>query len=322
MKGERKHTSGITGSIIFHAILLILLYFFGFKSLIPESEEGIMINFGDGPTGTGQVEPKPSPVAQTTPPPPPTPVSKPQTSTPSASDAEKLNTQDFEESVAMKSAEEQRKKEEEKKRQEAEAEKKRQEELAENKRQEAIEAEKQRKLEEEERIRKEQERIEQERLEKERLEREAKERQAKEISNRTANVFAAAGKSNGNSTSEGDAGGSGNQGSLNGDPNSKSRTGSGLGNSGNSYSLAGRSLVGSLPTPVYNIQEEGVVVVQVEVDQNGKVISATPIVRGSTTQNPQLWQEAKAAALKARFSSNAAAASKQVGTITYIFQLD
>lgn len=321
LKEKRRHISGITGTIIFHAVLLILLYIFGFRQLIPDTEEGILINFGDSPTGTGNIEPKSAPVVRNTPPPPPPQTTTPKVSTPTTSDGEKLNTQDFEESVAMKSAEEKRKKEEAKKRKQLEddAKRKKQEELAEKQRLEAIEAEKQRKL-EEERVRLEQERLERERLEQE--EREAKARQAEAINKRTANVFAAAGKAAGNSTSEGDTIGTGNQGSPNGDPNSTSRTGSGLGTSGNSYSLAGRSLIGTLPSPVYNIQEEGIVVVQIEVDRNGRVMSATPILRGSTTQNSQLWQKARDAAMRAKFNANPAATSKQLGTITYHFQLD
>lgn len=316
MKEDRKHTSGIIGAVVVHVILLLLLYFFGFTQLIPEKEEGILINFGDSPTGSGAIEPSPAkPITNAPPPPPPTAI--PEVSEPTQADVEKMNTQEFEEAAAIKSAELKKKKEEAIKKKKTE-DLKRQKVQEEQQRIKAAEAEKQRQLEEQQRIA-EQLRVEQERKAQEELA--AQQQQAAEISSRTKNAFAT-GKSMGASSSEGDTGGTGNQGSLNGDPNSKARSGTGLGSKGNSYSLSGRSLVGSLPSPVYNIQEEGIVVVAIEVSNKGIVTNATPILRGSTTQNPQLWKMAREAALKAKFNADPAATTKQLGTITYHFQLD
>lgn len=316
MKEDRKHTSGVIGAVIVHVILLLLLYFFGFTQLIPEKEEGILINFGDSPTGSGAVEPSPAEPIQNTPPPPP-PTTVAEVTEPTQADVEKINTQEFEEAAAIKSAAEKKKKEDALKKKKAE-DLKRQKAIEEQKRVKAIEAEKQRIIEEQKRAA-EQLRLEQERIAKAELE--AQQRQAAEISSRTKNAFAT-GKSMGSSTSEGNTGGTGNQGSLNGDPNSTARSGTGLGSKGNSYSLSGRSLVGSLPSPVYTIQEEGIVVVAIEVNNSGIVTNATPILRGSTTQNPQLWKMAKEAALRAKFNADPSATTKQLGTITYHFQLD
>ena len=47
------------------------------------------------------------------------------------------------------------------------------------------------------------------------------------------------------------------------------------------YDLAGRQ-ARSLPKPKYDIQQEGIVVVEVTVDRNGNVTQAIPGVKGST----------------------------------------
>ena len=85
--------------------------------------------------------------------------------------------------------------------------------------------------------------------------------------------------------------------------------------------LSGRSVVGSLPLPAYNSQNQGRVVVEITVDQNGNVTKATAIGRGSTVQDAQLWRDAEAAAKKAKFNVKKDAPISQIGTITYIFSL-
>lgn len=120
--------------------------------------------------------------------------------------------------------------------------------------------------------------------------------------------------------SEGDAGGTGNQGDPAGDVNTKNRSlGSGAGD-GISFNLGGRTSV-TLPPPEYNQREEGTVVVQITVDRTGRVISAVAGVRGSTTLDSYLLNVAKQAALRSKFSSKDEAPERQVGTITYVFRL-
>ncbi|MDP3436771.1 MAG: TonB family protein [Bacteroidales bacterium] len=85
--------------------------------------------------------------------------------------------------------------------------------------------------------------------------------------------------------------------------------------------LAGRSIMGSLPEPEYNVNKSGKVVVRISVDQYGTVISATAGVTGTTVQDKTLWEAAKRAALKAKFNISSAAPAAQEGTITYIFKL-
>jgi TonB family protein len=297
-KDNKYRPHGFAGTIVFHAALLTLLFFLALTN-IPQEEEGLLVNFGDGDTGMGAEEPKYNePQAarpeETTPPPPVTAPSSQQ-----KVEAEKVNTQDFEEAAALK-------KEEQRIKNEAEAKRKAEEKRAKE------EKERQDKLarEEQERIRKEEEQKKKEAAE--------KARKAQEVSNNIAKGFA--GKGTGNSTSEGEAGGEGNQGKLTGDPNSTNREGSGLGNKGHSFSLEGRSLKKEIPDPVYRINEEGTVVVDIVVDKYGKVTSARVRPKGTTIHNATLWKVAEEAALKARFSEKLSVAT-QTGTITYLFTL-
>ncbi len=108
----------------------------------------------------------------------------------------------------------------------------------------------------------------------------------------------------------------------------KSQAGDALGNTtqGNPYGtptarLAGRSVVGKLPSPEYTENTAGQVVVRILVDTYGKVTSATPGVQGTTVQNKTLWEAAKKAALEARFNVSGSAPAVQEGTITYVFTL-
>ena len=86
--------------------------------------------------------------------------------------------------------------------------------------------------------------------------------------------------------------------------------------------VKGRNIVGSLPKPSYTSQAEGIVVVQIKVDQYGSVIEATPGAEGTTTNDKELWSAARNAALKAHFNQSASAPAIQTGTLTYIFSLD
>ncbi|MBP3256679.1 MAG: hypothetical protein J6M23_01590 [Bacteroidales bacterium] len=85
--------------------------------------------------------------------------------------------------------------------------------------------------------------------------------------------------------------------------------------------VKGRNVVGTLPKPSYNSQTEGIVVVQVKVDQYGTVTEAIPGAEGTTVTDKTLWNAARSAALKAHFNQSASAPALQTGTITYIFKL-
>ena len=100
---------------------------------------------------------------------------------------------------------------------------------------------------------------------------------------------------------------------------SKGNTDSGKLNGIPSVKLEGRSTLGSLPLPAYTVNESGTVVVKIIVNEKGEVTNAIPGQKGTTTNNSTLWNAAKQAALKARFSPSDA--PTQVGYITYIFTL-
>lgn len=86
--------------------------------------------------------------------------------------------------------------------------------------------------------------------------------------------------------------------------------------------LKGRTVVGTLPRPSYTVDAEGVVVVQVKVDQYGNVTEAIPGTEGTTVTNKLLWSAARNAAMKAHFNMSADAPALQTGTITYRFGIN
>ncbi len=122
------------------------------------------------------------------------------------------------------------------------------------------------------------------------------------------------------STSEGTGTGTGNQGDPAGSPEG-SHEGTGTGTSGNSASLTGRSLMGALPMPDYSARDQGRVIIEIVVDQQGKVTSASYRSKGSTTQNSSLVNSALRAARQARFNVDENAPLSQRGTITYNFRM-
>jgi hypothetical protein len=125
----------------------------------------------------------------------------------------------------------------------------------------------------------------------------------------------------------------GNEGDPNGNPNAKGSgvPGDGMGGngpggtggpgpggpgSGTGAHLKNRHLV--VPaTLVSNQQEEGVVVVVINVDKDGNVTEAHARAKGSTTTNALLWSTARQAALNAKFDKNPDGISDQQGI--YIF---
>jgi len=87
---------------------------------------------------------------------------------------------------------------------------------------------------------------------------------------------------------------------------------------GNSWSLAGRNIK-ALPKPSTQFNQEGKVVVNIQVNSAGKVISAT-VGEGTTVSDYQTRQVALEAARKAEFTPSENRI--QVGTITYTFKLN
>lgn len=85
--------------------------------------------------------------------------------------------------------------------------------------------------------------------------------------------------------------------------------------------VKGRNVIGSLPRPQYSGGNEGKVVVRIKIDQYGNVIEAHSGAEGTTVTDKGLWNEARKAALKAHFNTDASAPAVQEGTITYIFKV-
>lgn len=98
--------------------------------------------------------------------------------------------------------------------------------------------------------------------------------------------------------------------------------GSGGGSGGGTgYSLGTRKAL-SKPAPKYTCNEEGKVVVEITVDQNGKTISATPGIKGTTNTARCLLDQAKIAAMNTKWDADQDAPAKQVGKIIYNFSLN
>ena len=84
--------------------------------------------------------------------------------------------------------------------------------------------------------------------------------------------------------------------------------------------LKGRTIVLGPAKPEYNVQKEGTVVVEIVVDQDGKVTSAMPGAEGTTVTDKAMWEAARKAALQTYFNKDLTTPSQR-GTITYIFKL-
>ena len=85
-----------------------------------------------------------------------------------------------------------------------------------------------------------------------------------------------------------------------------------------SYYLVGREAVTELPNPVYTCEQSGKVVINITVDDQGRVIEASYNKASSNTTNGCLIDNAIYYARKARFNKDSK--NKQLGTITYLFQ--
>ncbi len=281
---------GLIGTIVFHALLLLLLLFVALSKEIPMEEEGLTVNFGVTDKGSGFFEPTAQreikQELEELVPPPPTP-------TPPSVSQEALQTQRFEESLAMQEA--RKKQEEERKKQE----------------------EQRRIIAEQKRIEEERKKEEQRRIEEERRKQAEKVQRA---SSAGQSAFGSAGANTSNtSQGEGTSSSTGNQGNPFGEVDGAHRDGAGRGNNP-SFNLSGRSILGNIPLPNYNNNEQGVIVVDIEVDRHGNVISARAGGRGTTIADITMRRDAEAAARRAKFNGITDNIN-QTGTITYRYVL-
>lgn len=249
---KRMSPSGLTGTIIFHGLLLLLFILLGFKAPYPPpGEEGILINFGNSETGLGETQPQGLPDVQKT--------------NPVSNNEEELLTQNIEEAAYIK---DQNKKN----------------------------------------------------TDKQKVTETTNQTDNKSNNNQQQVNQNALFPGNNNSQGEGITNGSGDQGSPEGDPNSDKYKGTGLGDKGTAWSLAGRSNK-ALPKPRYNDNEQGKVVVEIFVDRAGNVIKANTGYKGTTISSQNLRQAAYDAAVQAKFNVDPGAPEVQRGVITYVFEL-
>lgn len=91
------------------------------------------------------------------------------------------------------------------------------------------------------------------------------------------------------------------------------------GGCGISFSLEGRGSK-NLHEPTATSSEKGKIVVKINVDQEGNVVSATAVLRSSTLWDTNLLRRCEQAAKKSKFTANPDAPELQGGTITYIWR--
>ena len=292
---KKNKITGLVGTLVLHTILLILLFLIAIRTPKAQEEGGVPVMLGEVPASQGNADPYtltdvdiweepeiPTEVAQSE------PVPEIETKT-------EMITQEEEPTVAVPKKEEKPKptpKKETVKKQPAKA----KEQPVKPK--EKTEAEK---------------KAEAERLAAEKKKAEEK-AAAEAAAKRVAGAF-------GKGTQIGNKGtgttGSGIEGSPTG--NAAEGKSTGVGGYG-TFDLNGRSLgSGGLPRPIYNVQDEGRVVVTITVNPAGEVIS-TSINKRTNTVNAALRKAAEDAARKARFNL-VDGVNNQTGTITYYFKL-
>ena len=91
------------------------------------------------------------------------------------------------------------------------------------------------------------------------------------------------------------------------------------GGSGISFSLAGRGS-NELHRPTATSPANGSIVVEIRVDQEGNVVFAKAVWKGTTLTDTNLWRRCEQAAKKSKFTAKPDAPELDPGTITYIFR--
>lgn len=291
-KRDRGKYVGALGTIAAHAALLALLFFLSIAVPVNSDEGGVPVMMGDvdeaqdgaSDNSLVDVDVMPAEAAESAPAPAESPKEAP------------IITQETEKTVAINAPKQKAEKSSPKQKVEEKAKAKAEKSEAE------IAAEKKR--------------IAEEKAEAERKAAEAARKAAAEAAAKKVAGAFGKGSSMGNSSGT-SATGTGNEGSKDG--NSTTGAKSGVGGYG-SFSLGGRSLgQGGLPRPVYNVQEEGTVVVTIVVNPAGKVIDASINSKTNTTSSA-LRKAALDAARKATFNE-VTTSGNQTGTITYKFEL-
>jgi outer membrane biosynthesis protein TonB len=291
----RHKKKSFTLTIFLLSALLLLLFYIGLTYMDPPIEKGITVNFGSMEFGSGQVQPKEKIQPQVSEPiEAKQEVQEPEVSEPieepvaeedvAEEVTEKVLTQESEESIRIKQQQEAERKE-------AEAVKKRQEEA---------------------------ERVALEKQAAEEKARQIQEDKKKKLDALMGGLNTSDGTAQGN---EGDDTNPGDKGQPDGDPYATSYYGSpGSGSGAGGYGLNGRSLV-TKGKVQQECNQEGRVVVKISVDRNGKVVSATPGVKGTTNNHPCLLEPAKKTAFLHKWNLDSNAPNQQIGFVVVNFKL-
>jgi len=282
MQAQRKDKmKAMLGTILFHALLILALFFMALKTPLPlPDEEGVEVNMGYSAVGqtvrqAPQKQPDPTPPAEKIPSTPQKVVEQPK-----EAPVEKVVEQNTEEAPAIAAKEkpkEQPKKEEK-----------------------VIEQPKEEKKPEPEKP-------------KEEPKKEEPKPEPKPVVDQRLIYTGPKASSQGNDQKEGV------KGVETGTPNSTNYSGpGGVGENGISYNLGNRK-ANTLPKPSYNSDDQGRVNVSIWVDKTGHVIRAEILQKGTTVSDIRLRNMARNAALKAVFAPDKEAPEVQKGTITYNF---
>ena len=294
----RHKKKSFTLTTVLLSLLVLVLFYIGLTYFDPPEERGIAVNFGTMDFGSGNQQPKQKIKSEPReiPKPPNEPQkeevveeqevveekSEPKVEIKKEEPTEKVLTQESEESIRIKQQREaKRKADEAAKRAKAEAERK----------------------------------------EREKAEAEARKRAEEEAKKKKLDaLMGGIGKSDGTeSGSEGDDTLPGDKGNPDGNPYATSYYGApGAGTGG--YGLNGRSLV-SKGKVQQECNEDGRVVVRIVVDRNGKVIKATPGVKGTTNNAPCLLEPARKTAFLHKWNLDSNAPSQQIGFVVVNFKL-
>lgn len=127
-------------------------------------------------------------------------------------------------------------------------------------------------------------------------------------------------KNKGTGTGDGNGKVAGNQGKPEGDPLSNNYNGTGSGNGGVALDLKSRRFV-SRPAIDDSGQQQGFIVIDIVVDRNGVVISASGPGKGSSLTTPSLVEKCEKAALGSRFNTLDIAPENQNGKIVFNFKV-
>lgn len=291
----RHKKKSFTLTTILLSVLLLLLFYIGLSYMEPPIEEGITVNFGTMEFGMGEVQPA-EPVRPRQPEAEiaeDLPEEAPEENAPEPVVEEVAETDEPSEELLTRESEEtlRIKQEEEAKRKAEEAAREAREEAA---------------------------RIEREKRESEERARQEQEAKKKELDALMGGLSNTQGQAQG---SEGDDNQAGDKGNPEGDPYASTYYGSpGSGSGTGGYGLSGRSLKGR-EVVQQDCNQAGRVVVRIEVDRSGRVISATPGVRGTTNNDPCLLEPARKTAFLHRWNPDSKAPEKQVGFVVVNFKL-